>query len=94
MKVKETLGQYEIRHSSHQQNEPVHGNGPCLELILVHPCSRERNDGEPEQQVQVRPESDAVDALRSVEKMVMVVPINGDVNEAQGVTQEDWDYWT
>ena len=29
-----------------------------------------------------------------VEKMMMVIPINGDVNEAQGVTQEDWDNWT
>ena len=94
MKVKETLGQDEIRHPSHQQNHAVHGNGPRLEMILVHPCGGEGNDGEPEQQVQVRPERHAAYALRSVEKMMMVVPIDRDVNEAERVTQEKWHHWT
>ena len=59
------------------------------ELILAHPLGDERHQRQPEQQMQVGPQHAALDVLDHLPEMMMVVPIDADVDEAQHVAQED-----
>jgi hypothetical protein len=93
MKVNEGLCEDEICDSRQQQDYAVHSNRPRVEVILAHPSGREWNERQPEEQVQVRPQSRTVDALSCVQQVVMVVPVDADVNETQDVTQEDGNHW-
>ena len=43
MEANERLCKDEISDTCQQQNDAVDSDGPLLEVILVHPSSRERN---------------------------------------------------
>ena len=58
------------------------------EVILAHPRRHERNERQPEQQMQVGPQNAAVDPSVSVEHVVMVVPVDAEKDEAQHVAEE------
>src|SRR5205085_10320849 len=49
----------------------------------------ERHEREPEQKVQVRPQNLAVDAVGGGEHVVVVVPVDAEVDETEDVSQED-----
>src|SRR5271170_7670256 len=74
-----------VGDSGHEEDETVDGGGRRPEMIFAHPGGREREKREPEEQVEVRPEDAAGDVLGGVEEVVMVVPINADVDETQDV---------
>jgi hypothetical protein len=57
-------------------------------VVLSHPAGDERYQGQPEEQVQVRPEDLAVDPLGRVQHVVVVVPVDAEVDEAEHVRQE------
>ena len=59
------------------------------EHVLAHPGGGERHQRDPEQQVQVGPQDRPGDRLHRVQHMVMVVPVDADVDEAQHIAQED-----
>ena len=93
MNSDESPCQDEICAGRQQQNDPVHGNRPRVEVILTHPSGSKWNQRQPEQQVQVGPQSCTVHALSCVQQVMMIVPINSDVNEAQDVAQENSYHW-
>src|SRR6187399_891130 len=41
--------------------------------------------------MEVRPEDSAVDLFCRVKHMVMVIPVDAEVHEAQNISQEDWE---
>jgi len=52
-------------------------------MVLPNPAGGKRDQREPEEQVQIRPQHPAVDAMDQVEEVVMIVPVYGNVNETQ-----------
>ncbi|MEI9864315.1 MAG: hypothetical protein WDN00_07115 [Limisphaerales bacterium] len=58
-------------------------------MVFTDPCRGEGKKRQPEQQMQVRPQDTAGDFLGGLEKMVMIVPVDADVNEAQQIAQEN-----
>src|SRR5674476_622453 len=58
-------------------------------MVLAHPAGHERHQRQPEQQMQIRPQHTTVDMLQCMQHMVMVVPVDADVDKAEHVTQKD-----
>src|SRR5215831_10350965 len=61
-------------------------------MVRTHPARRERDEGQPEQEMQIRPEHQPRDGMRRLQHVVVVIPIDTQVDEAQHVAQEDGDH--
>jgi len=81
--------QDEIGNASHQQDETVKGSGRKPKVILAHPTRGKREKGQPEQQVQIRPQNRPGDASRGMQHMVVIVPVDPYIQEAQHVAEEN-----
>ena len=82
-----TSSQY--ANAGHQQDDTVDGDRPGGEAVVAHPVRPEREQRQPEQQVQVGPQDPAVDVAGRVQQVVVVVPVDAQVHEAQHVAQEE-----
>ena len=60
-------------------------------MILAHPASDKRKQRQPEKQMQVGPENASGDPDARVKHMVMIVPVDAKVHEAQHVAHEHRD---
>ena len=78
-----------VGDGGHEEDEAVDGGGYRSEMVLANPRCGEREKREPEKQVEVRPEDTTRDFFGGLEQVVMVVPINADVDETQDVAEED-----
>src|SRR5580658_813955 len=83
------LRQDKVRNARKEQQQTVERYRPGGIIILVEPSGRKRHKRKPEQQVQVGPKDWSGNPLGSVQKMVMIVPVDADVDKAQDVAQED-----
>jgi len=84
----DALLQQPVGDRGHQQDEAVQRGGCGCEMVFAHPRRREWKQRQPEQQVQVRPENGTGHLVRGVEHVVVVVPVDADVDEAQHVREE------
>jgi hypothetical protein len=73
----------------HEKDEAVHGGGDRGDMIFVYPRGGEGEEGEPEEEMEVRPEDAAGDVFGGVEEVMVIVPVNADVDEAEDITQKD-----
>src|SRR3954471_4029842 len=78
-----------VRERGADEHRPVGGDGHGREVVLVHPAGHERHEREPEEQMQVRPQRRAADAVHGVEHVVVVVPVDSHHDEAQHIAQKD-----
>ncbi len=78
-----------VGDGGHEEDEAVDGGGYRSEMVLADPRRGEREKREPEKQVEVRPEDAARDFFGGVEQVMMVVPIDADVDETEDVAEED-----
>jgi hypothetical protein len=78
-----------VGDGGHEEDEAVDGGGDRGEMVFVDKGGGKREKGEPEKQVEVCPEDAAGDAFGGLEKVMMIVPVNADVDEAQDVAEED-----
>src|SRR5258708_29927076 len=62
-------------------------------MVLPHPGGNERGQREPKQQMQIRPQDAARNMLRRLQEVMMVVPVDADVNEAQDIAEENRKKW-
>lgn len=82
------LLKYGIGHGRHEENGSIKGHGGRRELVFAHPARGERDQTQPEQQVQVGPKDTSVHVLGGVKEVMVIVPIDPYVNEAEQVTEE------
>ena len=83
------LGEDRVGDRAHEQDHAIGRHGPGGEVALAHPRGHERGEGDPEEQVQVRPEDPPVDALDRLEHVVVVRPVDPHEHEAENVAEED-----
>lgn len=88
MKGKKRSDEDEIGHASEKEDNAVERDGPGSEVVVAHPRRGEGNQREPEKEMEIGPENRSADALRGVEQVVMIVPIDGNHDEAEDVAQE------
>src|ERR1700730_13322639 len=62
-------------------------------MVLPHPGGNERRQREPKQQMQIRPQDATRNMLRRLQEVMMVVPVDADVNEAQNIAEENRKEW-
>ncbi len=72
----------------HDQGDAIERRRDGGEVVLAHPGGGERYGREPEQQVQVRPQDRPIHIVHQLEEVVVVVPVDGQVDEAQHVAGE------
>jgi hypothetical protein len=56
-------------------------------VVVAHPARHERNERQPEEQVQIGPQGRAIDPIRRAQQVMMVVPVDAEEHEAQYVRQ-------
>ena len=78
----------EVRDAGEQQDGAVDGRRQRREMVLAHPAGDKRNQRQPEQQVQIRPQDAAVDPVGHLQHVVMIVPVDAENHEAQHVGEE------
>jgi hypothetical protein len=78
-----------IGDGGHEEDEAIDGGWYGREMVFVDKGGGEREKGEPEKQMEVRPKDAAGDTFSGLKKMMMVVPINADVDKTQDVAEED-----
>src|ERR1700675_2987817 len=62
-------------------------------MVLPHPGGNERGQREPKQQMQIRPQDASRNMLRRLQEVMMVVPVDADVNETQDIAEENRKEW-
>ena len=72
-----------------QQHQPVARGRHRREVVLAHPPGDERHQRQPEQEVEVRPQHRPGDAVSGMQHVMVVVPVDAEVEEAQHVAQEE-----
>ena len=78
-----------VGDGGHEEDEAVDGGGYRPEMVFADPGGGEREKREPEEQMEVRPEDAAADAFGGLEEVVMVVPVDADVDETEDVAEKD-----
>ena len=82
-------GRYVARQD---QDDAIRGHRRGTEVRVAHPVRDERNQRQPKQEVQVRPQDDAIDVPNGLQEMMVIVPVNPDEYEAEQVTQQCRDH--
>src|SRR4029453_3740976 len=65
----------------HQQNEAVNSGRDRRNVTFTDPPRSEWEERQPEQEMKVGPENPAADLLSHLEQVMMIVPIDTEVNE-------------
>src|SRR5258707_1813663 len=63
---------------------------PGREIVLAQPSGYERRQGQPEQQMQIRPQHATIDVLDCLQQVMMIAPIDAYKNKTQQVTEKHW----
>ena len=63
-------------------------------MILSHPFRHERDQGEPEQQMEIRPEYTAIDVMDGLKQVMVIASVDAEEHETQDITQKLWNQWT
>ena len=77
-----------VRHSRGDLNHAVNGRRERREMILTHPAGGKREQRQPKQQVKICPHDPAIDAACRLEHVVVIVPIDPQIDKAQHVRQK------
>src|SRR5437667_8258009 len=62
-------------------------------MVFAHPAGDERHQRQPKQQVRIRPQDLAVYRVGNAKHVVMIVPIDADIYEAQHISQQRRNDW-
>ena len=76
-----------IGRAAHQQQPAIDTDRQALAIMRTHPGRGKGNERQPEQQMQIGPQDAAVHTLGGLEHVVMIAPVNADIDEAQGIDQ-------
>lgn len=74
-----------IGDGSQEQDRAVTSRWNGGEMVLAHPTRDKGEEREPEKQVQIRPHDGAVDGVDRFEQVMMIIPIDSQVNKAEHV---------
>lgn len=58
-------------------------------MVFAHPSGDKGDQGKPEQQVQVGPENSAVDMATGMQHVVVIVPVNAQIDKTQHIGQKN-----
>ena len=72
----------------HQQRDAVERGRNRREIVLAHPGRRKRDQRQPEQQMKIGPQHQPVDMPHQMKEVVVVVPVDRDVDEAQNIAEK------
>src|SRR6266446_4446788 len=70
-----------VGNRRHQQYEAVNSSRDRSKVIFTHPRCSEWEERQPEQEMKVGPENPTADLLSHLEQVMMIVPIDADVNK-------------
>jgi hypothetical protein len=81
--------QHRVCNGAHEQDRAVQRHRHCCKLVFAHPAAGKGNQRQPEQEMQVGPQHLAADAVDRFEEVMVIVPVNADVDEAEDIAHED-----
>ena len=82
MGCQQGFGQYQVGDRRCEQRDPVECNWQRGKMVFARPSVDERNQREPEEQVDVGPEGRTIDAFDDLKQVMVVVPVNADIDIA------------
>ncbi len=82
------LSQNEIGDSGKEQHDSIHRHGTGRDAVLTEPRRGEGRQRKLEKKVQIGPKDFSIDALSGLKKVVVIVPVDADIEEAHDVTEK------
>ena len=76
----------DVRTNSQSSQKTVGSHRHGGEVIPAHPRRDEGNQRKPEQEVQVRPEDSAIDVLDRLHQVMVIVPVDAEMNKTEHIT--------
>src|SRR5215475_14122522 len=85
----QALGEDEICDSRKKKYHSVCRDWEWRIVVLSHPCGSERYQGKTKQEDEIGPENSSRHAFRRVQEVMMIVPIDSQVQITQNVRQKN-----
>jgi hypothetical protein len=79
-----------VGNRSAEEDHTVSGCWGGFEMVIADPSRCKWKQRQPKEQVQIRPKYSARDMPCGLQHVMMVVPVDADVNEAEDVAKENW----
>ena len=81
---------YEIGYGCEQEYRPIEKDWYFCKMILCHICCCKRYQREPEKEMSICPHDSSIDMFHGVKHVVMIVPIDGNIDKAQDISEKNW----
>ena len=91
VKSDERTRENEIGDGGEEEDDSVESHGAGAEIVVAHPGGGERHKRKPEEKMEIGPERRAIDAIDSVKEVMVVVPVDGEHDEAENVAGKNGD---
>ena len=88
MMLDQRTAQNEVSDAGHQQHRAIQRHGRSGEMILAHPACNKWNKRKPEKQMQIRPKNRPVHMPRGMQHMVVIVPVDANVDKAERIANQ------
>ncbi len=72
-----------------EQDRAVNGGGQGGEMVFAGPAGDKREERKPKEKMQIGPHDRAINLRRAVQEMVVIIPIDAEIDEAQDITEEN-----
>src|SRR5215472_3172464 len=92
LRTDDRLLEQHVSDCRHQQHHSVECGGHRGEMVFPHPPGGEWKQGKPEQQVQIGPEHCARHPGAGMEHVMMIVPVNTNIEKTHDVAEEHRQY--
>jgi hypothetical protein len=83
------LSQDEIGDSGTEQDDSIHRHGTGRDAVFAEPRRSKGRQRKPKKKVQIGPKDFSVDAFSGLKKVVVIVPVDADIEEAHDVTEKN-----
>src|ERR1700682_2923980 len=78
----------EVRQPSHEHDEAVKRDGNGKKVVFTHPIGHKRYERKPEKKMEIGPKDAAVDFLNGMEHVMVIVPVNSNIDETQDIVEK------
>lgn len=78
-----------ISDRGEEKDRAVNSGGQGGEMVFAGPTSDERKERKPEEKMQIGPHDRTVNPRREAQEMVVIIPLNAEVDEAQDIAEEN-----
>src|SRR5262245_48986821 len=91
MQSDESASEEIVGAAGQEKDQAIGRGGPGSEVAVAEPVGDEGDQRQPKEEMQIGPENAAIYAIGGLKKMMVVIPVNADVDETQEIAEKNRD---